>query len=96
MLYYAITTGHEDRSSVILKHEKKFTNKEFAQMYNEAVEELGGRLLYDRASVAKKMIKLHGFKEVLPTFEILAIDEVHKPIDLEKVSENDDYYTIRE
>jgi hypothetical protein len=96
MYFYTISDGEwSDYSFTIIYHKKKFTNKEFAQMYNQAVSALGDRCSFCD-EVAEKMEEMFGFKIVNNAFEINRGFGVHKPVNIDDIREDERYFTYNE
>lgn len=90
MNFYRISDGaYEDYWAEIIYHKKKFTNKEFATMYNEALGYLGDSETNSEL-LAKKMCELFGFEYVETEFEIGVSYSPHTPVDIEEINENVD------
>jgi len=93
MYYYTISNGeYSDYSYTTIYHERKYSNKEFVQMYNEAVENSGGSIQF-HDGVAEKMVEMFGFNIVEEEFEICREYDKHQPISLDIISEDEKYYS---
>ena len=92
MYFYAISNGeYSDYSDMIIYHDKKFTNKQFAEMYNKSIKSLGGSTRFGDA-VAEEMRDLFGFVIVKQEFEINVTYGKHEEIDLNEISEHECFY----
>lgn len=97
MRFYAIADEDNfDGSKVIIMHENYYSNKDFIEYYNRAVqivEDLGyvdGDI--DAKLIAEIMIKEFDFEEVSPKFTIVEISGgSHRYIDPDDV-DNDEYF----
>lgn len=67
MYYYTLSDGcYETKDEIELSHEKKWSKKEFVEMFNEAVKN-GCR---DSFSTSEYFIKHFGFKEIKGEFYV--------------------------
>jgi hypothetical protein len=93
MYFYTLSNGeYSDYSYTTIYHEKKFSNKQFAEMYNKALKELGGEYEY-HDGVAEKMAELFDFNILEEEFEINVDYGKHKPINIEKVDEESRWFS---
>jgi hypothetical protein len=87
MFFYTISNGeYSDYSPTTIYHEKKFTNKEFVEMYNKVLERTNKESFW-QDDVAELMVELFGFKLLEVEYEIHVGYGSHKPINLNEVSE---------
>ncbi|AZV43615.1 hypothetical protein BAOM_3006 [Peribacillus asahii] len=92
MYFYTISNGeYSDYSYTTIYHETKFTNKQFVEMYNKALESMNGEYEY-HDGVAEKMAEMFGFKIAEDEYEIGVGYGSHKPINLNEVSEDYNSY----
>lgn len=79
MYYYNISEGeYSDYDYCILGHEKEFTKRELAELFNSIAKELGN-CLGARGKIIDQLTEKHGFIEIEETWEIRMDGFTNKP-----------------
>jgi hypothetical protein len=91
--YYCISYGNQgdyDSHFTFLGHNKKFTKKEFVNIYNDVMKTLENKKTRIMAiNIIIEMVEKFGFKEILPLWEINSLKNNFIPLSLEEINEEE-------